>query len=41
MTDFGSVMASSRKNGPDGFDVAVADGYEAVPAIDQDVLLGA
>ena len=41
MTNRVSVMASSCKDGPDGFDEAVADAYEAVPAVYKDVLLGA
>ena len=35
------MMTTPSKNGPDGFYNAVADSDEAVPAVDEDVLLGA
>ena len=34
-------MAAAGEDGPDGFYNAVADAYEAVPAVDEDILLGA
>ena len=38
--NFLSVLAASCEDRPDGFDGAVADADEAVPAVDQNVLLG-
>ena len=39
--NLGSMVAAAGKDGPGGFYDAVADADEAVPAVDEDVLLGA
>ena len=35
------MVAAARQDGPDGFYYAVSDAYEVVPAVYEDVLLGA
>ena len=36
-----AIALAAGQDGPDGFDRAVSDGYEAVAAVYEDVLLGA